>query len=938
MLYNKKLRFPLFDAAFTKIATADGKDLKAFEENARKFFVDNDLVDIAINIGGQFLPGLEPATKIVKAICSFASGRKYKNELEKGPNSQLYFAVMSKKEGKEIRNNYIHECFKRDVKAFFAEMEQPYVVFIDGYENYVSLLKNENYADDKDDWLREALVKELPNVLWVIAGREKLNWDEELLPSDQQHRVGDLSQKDTAEFFKKVNIVDEELVGALYKLTNGTPAYLYLCKRTYEKIVEIRKPIIDDFGKNTSELVERYLENMSDSDKKIMIMLSFFPKVWDIHMAENVARALGYEGYIDNIYKLVKMSLFERAENGYKLHETFRSVVKNAHKDRQERIGTAIIQYLTQILLNSRASMDYMHRCMQFVEAFELCEKKVVSDEEMKEVLLNIFEELYIKGEHVFEVLENALERAKYNPNVIISCKSCRCINLQNIGKYAESLDIAKQTLEYANKQTEVDDISWIDSYGNIGKACCLMEENQEALEYLSKAYALAFDKWGEKNLITVNTLRSLAEVYTELEQFEIAKDILEKVYEVYMESLGKKDKDTVMVLSDIARIYIKLGEFEKALNYSRQAYDGIKSALGEEHIITIGILSDMALIYSNLCEYNEAEKLYRKIYPLMINTLEEKHPNVATVLENMASLYSYLDQHYKALDLYNKAYEIYKCISEEIHPSAVRTLYNIAIEYSRIGKIDEAKTLSVQALEFMKSRIGEDKLEIATMQYGLANICTDLGEYEEAKCYYELAYETRKMVLGENNLDTIFTLDKLAKLLSDLEEYEEAKPLFEKVYEVYKLEFGEDSSEAVGILFYLASIASELGDLEEAKCLYEKLYGLMKGSLGEGNSEVFNILNKLAAVYNDLEEYDDAKNLYAEVYDKMKEQLSVEHPYICDALYNISWAYAGLEEYKKAKEIFEELYAIIRTMPEEKDFATNVAELIEELNGIIEK
>ena len=259
MLYDKKLRFPLFDAAFTRIAATDGKDLKRFEETARKSFADNELVDIAINIGGQFITGLEPATKIVKAICSFASARKYKKELEKGPNSQLYFTVMSA-QGKEIRSGYLHECFKRDVKAFLAEMEQPYVVFIDGYENYVSLLKNENYADGKDDWLREILVKGLPNVLWVIAGREKLNWDEELLPSDQQHRVGDLSQKDTAEFFKKVNIVDEELVGELYKLTNGTPAYLDVCKGTYEKVVAIKKPTIDDFGKNTSELVERYLD------------------------------------------------------------------------------------------------------------------------------------------------------------------------------------------------------------------------------------------------------------------------------------------------------------------------------------------------------------------------------------------------------------------------------------------------------------------------------------------------------------------------------------------------------------------------------------------------------------------------------------------------------------------------------------------------------
>jgi hypothetical protein len=67
-----------------------------------------------------------------------------------------------------------------------------------------------------------------------------------------------------------------------------------LCRSTYYAVLKHKTPTIDDFGKNTSELVERYMKNMNENDSDMMILLSYFPKVWDMDMAKIVVDKLGY--------------------------------------------------------------------------------------------------------------------------------------------------------------------------------------------------------------------------------------------------------------------------------------------------------------------------------------------------------------------------------------------------------------------------------------------------------------------------------------------------------------------------------------------------------------------------------------------------------------------------------------------------------------------
>lgn len=112
-----------------------------------------------------------------------------------------------------------HFYFVKDVYEYFSQRKNPYVVFLDGYEKLVSLLNDGERSKFSDGWMSnsESGLVNIPNVLWVIGGREKLEWDTSILPPNHLYRTGDLSKEDTVLYFEKAGI-DENLRVPLYKL------------------------------------------------------------------------------------------------------------------------------------------------------------------------------------------------------------------------------------------------------------------------------------------------------------------------------------------------------------------------------------------------------------------------------------------------------------------------------------------------------------------------------------------------------------------------------------------------------------------------------------------------------------------------------------------------------------------------------------------------
>ena len=281
--------FPLFDLVSYTYEVKMGKNAtkpelsSIFDENNELSFLKDVITEI---------PLIGTITKVI--YYSDKAKNILQNRLE---NNKLKTQLgnIDNMEASEIYDNLPY-YFALDLKNNVEKSEYPFVFFIDTYEKLVNELENRN-ALDKDLFLRgeNGLILNIPNTIWVIAGREKLKWEErdkEWKDSIDQHLLGNLSEADTKYFLNKAGIIDEKLVKDIYNLTYGAPKYLDMCVDTYTSLVNQNKvPTIDDFGKDTTELQKRYLIYMDDQEKDFATMLAFLPS-WTDENIEDISKTI----------------------------------------------------------------------------------------------------------------------------------------------------------------------------------------------------------------------------------------------------------------------------------------------------------------------------------------------------------------------------------------------------------------------------------------------------------------------------------------------------------------------------------------------------------------------------------------------------------------------------------------------------------------------
>jgi tetratricopeptide (TPR) repeat protein len=133
----------------------------------------------------------------------------------------------------------------------------------------------------REEWL-VALVRELPEVLWVISGRDKLKWE----PYDpvwsqccEQHLVETLSDEDATSFLYKRGITEPAIVAAILHQAAGVPFYLEMeAQLFYNTAPEQRIPEL--FGGTREDVIDRLLSHLEASEKETMRLMACFGQ-WD---------------------------------------------------------------------------------------------------------------------------------------------------------------------------------------------------------------------------------------------------------------------------------------------------------------------------------------------------------------------------------------------------------------------------------------------------------------------------------------------------------------------------------------------------------------------------------------------------------------------------------------------------------------------------------
>ena len=178
--------FPLFDLALYNYAQKIGEDVTS--SDIQPFLGGSKLLSTMLDLAGKI-----PAAGVVTTLTKYADlGFSIINELL-GKHKRELIEIELK--DPTALYAYLPSLFAQDLAENLEHNRQPLVIFLDTYEKLVNEMLPVGEPLNNDEWIRgdRGLIPNIPNVLWVIAGREKLKWeafDSSWSKTLEQHLLG----------------------------------------------------------------------------------------------------------------------------------------------------------------------------------------------------------------------------------------------------------------------------------------------------------------------------------------------------------------------------------------------------------------------------------------------------------------------------------------------------------------------------------------------------------------------------------------------------------------------------------------------------------------------------------------------------------------------------------------------------------------------------
>ncbi|KAJ3281905.1 Kinesin light chain 3 [Borealophlyctis nickersoniae] len=280
--------------------------------------------------------------------------------------------------------------------------------------------------------------------------------------------------------------------------------------------------------------------------------------------------------------------------------------------------------------------------------------------------------------------------------------------------------------------------------------------------------------------------LFSLARLFVDQGRYEDAEPLLTE------ELLGEEHPDTLDSISSLAAVYSRQGNDEKAEPLFVDCLERRRRVLGEDHEDTLMSISNLAMVYSNQGKYGKAEPMLLDCLERRRRVLGEDDLDTLWSINSLAGFYDDRGKYEKAEPLYVDCLERLRRVLGEDHPDALVSILGLAILYEHQGKYEKAEPLYVDCLERRRRMLGEDHLDTLVSINRLAGLYRCQGKYEKAEPLYVDCLERSRRVHGDHPKTFIF-IHNLARLYKCQGKYEEAEPLYVDCLERRRRVLGED-------------------------------------------------------------------------------------------------------------------------------------------------
>lgn len=618
-------------------------------------------------------------------------------------------------EANEIEER-LGEFFAYDIDIYKEKNpSKKVVIFLDTYE----ALWRENSSDEnqftQDRWIREDLIANLPNILFVICGREQIAWadyEEDYKDILNQHILGNLSEKDSKSFLTSCNILDTDIQDNIYKASEGYPYYLDLCVDTY---VEIEKngqtPTVKEFANmHTNDIFKRFMQSLNKSEVKTNILYALSHARF--YTKEIFQLLLGDKFTNSDMQRVNNFSFISEEDGIYYMHNIMReSLIGSPHNAEGEEVNTKLFCHYDS-----------------FLQDLDI---KKVSQESIEELSEAFYHNHNLNLNNIKALYEWYMSRFQK------FFETGYCISLK------ETLDSMIIIIE---KRVDLNNQSWRDHYFKILWSAVSLHDllsDPKALEYIDKMYPII-------ETLTSTNLNSIekGEFYYKTGGYKyLNTNCVEGLRELLLSTHYMKSIVPVSNLSDY-----KYDEVQATLSY---AYGRIGELLQQA--------STHLKVSKKLKRLNRALNYHKKSLRI-IDILTEKYPDnikfftkYGVVHERLGKVYRDLNKTVLALEHLNQAKFIKQKFFEQTGKAfGYRKILIVLFDYHKtLGNILQAKNCIVEAVSTIDEKVMQSEIE-SKNQYFIASYLKTFERYCEIipECSYQQKLELLRTTIDLRNVE----------------------------------------------------------------------------------------------------------------------------------------------------------------------------------------
>lgn len=680
------VRFPTFDLVYAYLWRLTRPHTAPVEEGRALFEAGSMAASLLSSMGVPFV-------SFAASLAEKASGPVKAWWIKRGRDD---LKGLTRLETAEIEER-LPAYFAEDLAEYVREQGVRGAFFFDTYEALFQDVRSEEQRLVRDEWLRE-LVLQLPSMLFVICGRERVDWaelDVQWETALEQHQVVELPDADVRALLFSAAVTDSATQERILRETRNVPFLVDLALDTVDEMKRgAGTPGAEEaIGLGTTAEVrmsERFLRYLSPAEQDTVEVLSV-PRFFDRQLFHDLCLSFETQFPLGQFSEICRFSfVVERSPGIFQMHdvmaEALRARLAKRDPERFRTVHRFLFERFDGLLEGMGPETVSPEQEHAFLEAFHHSREAMSLDETV---------DWFIRRAEVFR------EAGRDRP-LLTAAR----------GLVAD----ARQALGPLHQRT-------IRSLAFLGELNLPDREENEAVLREALEAARLVGETARRILprILIHLARTL---FFRQSRYGEAGGLLREAIAIYESSSNLNESEYCLAVASLSAFLSEEGDARGAIDVCQEAISRVGRRNTNRHYHWV--VNNLSYEDFHLGYFHKAEQEACECYDLMVERYTEDNFNLWTPLSTLGEIRLEQKRFDEAESFSKRSLELLE--RGEYVRGMTEVVWQLAETYARSGKLELAKERATEGLEMLEAPRMKARF-LAT----LGRVSLEEGAYEEA-------------------------------------------------------------------------------------------------------------------------------------------------------------------------------------------------------------